>query len=372
MIELLPSWEDNNKLGGVLIQINQRCQNCIYNNCQNAEKVDTLYECPYGFNYLKSESKIFFGILIPDKNPSKQKRKSIYEFPDCVITKSAFDNFILFCRNISEEIEKNITNEKDRVINDYVKQNLFKENLLAGIKDSINQNLSFFHDYQQINGTINRNINVIIREKTKCTDEITDDILAKCSQNEVAIYYASQILEEKLSIAKAMRDFSWLNRTSENKRFSVHGCVLKYVRMYKSITEQKSIRIDVLGKSHQEIIKNPKAFSIIPHTFIDNAIKYSPKTEKITIYVNDEKEFITFSVKSLGPKITKREYTQIFVPFYRGEFAKKVEEDGSGYGLYVAQRIAKEHLNSLITVTQSDSPQKNYFETTFSINIPIE
>jgi K+-sensing histidine kinase KdpD len=372
MKELLPFWESNNKFDGIIIQINKRCQKCIYNSCQNVKNDDILYECSYGFNYLKSESKIFFGILVSDKNPSKQKRESIYNFPNCVITKSAFENIILFCKDISKETETHIINEKDKIIKEYVNKNLYKEEFYNGIKNSTNQNLSFFHDYQQINGTINRNINVIIREKTKCSDEITDEILSKCSQNEVAIYYASQILEEKLNVAKAMRDFSWLSRTSENKRFSVYGCVLKYVRMYKSISEQKDIHVDVSGKSYKEIIKNPRAFSIIPHTFIDNAIKYSPKTDKINVYVNDEQGFINFYVKSLGPKITEKEYEQIFVPFYRGEFAKKIEEDGSGYGLYVAQRIAKEHLNSSINVTQNDSIKKDYFETIFSLNIPTE
>jgi signal transduction histidine kinase len=372
--ELLPTWDANNKCDGFLIKINQRCIKCIYNSCKDNKSTDVLLECPHGFNYLKSETRIYFGILISEINPSKQKRESIYKFPDCVITKSLFDNYVLFNKDISKEIDEYIKYEKEKTIKEYVRNNLYKEEFFTEIKKTADQNFSFFHDYQQINGTINRNINVIIIDKTKCTGEITDDILAKCSQNEVAIYYASQILEEKLNVAKAMCDFAWINRTSENKRFNVYGCVLKYVRMYKSISDQKKISLDMSGKSYREIIKNPKAFSIIPHTFIDNAIKYSPKSDRITIYINDESEYIDFYVKSLGPKITEKERDKIFVPFYRGEYAKKLEEDGSGYGLYVAQRIAKEHLNSEINVKQNESLEslkEDYFETIFSLRIPL-
>jgi signal transduction histidine kinase len=372
MKELLPSWEIEKKSDGFLISVNQRCKNCVYNECKNIKSNDTLFECPHGFNYIKSESKIFFGILVFDKNPSKQKRESMYKFSDCVIAKSIYENFILFRKNINEDVKINIANEKIEIINNYIQKNLYKDEYFAEIKKIADTNFSFFHDYQQINGTINRNINVIIRNKTNCNDEITDEVLNRCNQNEVAIYYASQILEEKLNVAKAMRDFSWLNRASENNRFSVYGCVLKYVRMYKSISDQKNIHINVLGKSFKEIVKNSRAFSIIPHTFIDNAIKYSPKYSEITVYVNDEHGFIDFYVKSLGPKINDRENEKIFSPFFRGDSAKKLEEDGSGYGLYVAQKIAKEHLNSLICVKQNESLKDKYFETTFSLKIFLD
>jgi len=378
--ELFPYWENDTKTSGLLIDINSRCKKCTTDMCKLAKSDDTLSECPYGFNYMKSDSKIFFGILVfknvvIKSNLTKPKKQNIYDYPECCISSSLFENYMLSHKEMLNELDSQIQAEKETIIRKYVEENKYKDEYFNYIKKDMEQVYSLFHDYQQINGTIRRNINVLMVEKTKRADgEFTADDLSKCSQSEVAIYYASQILEEKINVAKALKNFAWLNRTSEYRSFSVHGCILKYIRMYKNMSDQKSLVVSVKGHSNYKIVKNPNAFSIIPHTFIDNAIKYSPKNETITVKINDniDDSSIDFSVTSLGPKISDDESKKIFDPFYRGKFAKKMEENGAGYGLYIAQRIAEEHLNSIINVIQEKTKNSEYYLTTFSLKIPLK
>jgi len=78
-------------------------------------------------------------------------------------------------------------------------------------------------------------------------------------------------------------------------------------------------------------------------------------------------------VSSYGPLIRRQEKDKIFQPFFRTKNAKKMEEEGAGYGLYISQLIAKNHLGSEIHVEQhsKETPLQGYW-TKFSIKIPLK
>ena len=67
--------------------------------------------------------------------------------------------------------------------------------------------------------------------------------------------------------------------------------------------------------------------------------------------------------------IVKDEEEKIFEAFYRGRNAARKQEEGSGYGLYIAQHIAINHLDTKITVKQNNVGKSEYIETIFSITI---
>ena len=164
-----------------------------------------------------------------------------------------------------------------------------------------------------------------------------------------------------------------MNRKEEYRRFRFHGVVEKYLHIYELQSENKGLSIGLSGKSHHEIIAHPEAIAVIPHTFLDNAIKYSAKLGSVDIVVQDRDDSIYFEVSSYGPKIKPDEKGKIFQAFYRGEAARKQEEEGAGYGLYLSQIVAINHLGSRIKVKQ-DTTQKPRFGhlTTFSLNIPLK
>ncbi|MCK4604657.1 MAG: HAMP domain-containing histidine kinase [Deltaproteobacteria bacterium] len=180
-------------------------------------------------------------------------------------------------------------------------------------------------------------------------------------------------MDEKLNVAKFLLHPEWLDKKEECVKYSFHGIVIKYRRIYAPRFEAKNIQISIVGQSYNEIVAHPQAVSVIPHTLIDNAAKYSPRYGKIEIYVQDIENTIDFSVSSFGPLIKPDEREKIFQPFYRTTSAKQLEEEGAGYGLYISQLIAKKHLGSVIEVKQSTTEEfQNCYRTTFSINIPLK
>jgi signal transduction histidine kinase len=195
-------------------------------------------------------------------------------------------------------------------------------------------------------------------------------LLAKAYPAEVAIYWASLLMTEKLNTAFLLIHPEKL--LSPNKTvFRLHGMVLKYVKIYNASFVEKGIRLEVTGESFAEIRADSSALGVIPQTFLDNALKYAPRESKVTVEFKEYKDFIILAVTSYGPKIEADEKEKIFELFYRGRNALKEQEEGAGFGLHLAQFVAKS-IGSEIVVHQDSLKTRFGYETTFSIRFPRE
>jgi PAS domain S-box-containing protein len=73
---------------------------------------------------------------------------------------------------------------------------------------------------------------------------------------------------------------------------------------------------------------------------INNAIKYSPRSDKIIVHISEELDFIKVGVEDQGIGIPKDKISKIFDRFYRVE-SKEGEFTGLGLGLYISSEIIK-------------------------------
>jgi signal transduction histidine kinase len=74
---------------------------------------------------------------------------------------------------------------------------------------------------------------------------------------------------------------------------------------------------------------------------ICNAVKYSPKREKILVSLKTEADKITFSVKDYGIGLTPEQKQKLFSRFYRAEGTSNIS--GLGLGLYLTKQIITRH-----------------------------
>jgi len=73
---------------------------------------------------------------------------------------------------------------------------------------------------------------------------------------------------------------------------------------------------------------------------VDNAIKYGPEDQRITLRSGSREGGLRVEVGDRGPGIPEAELPHVFERFYRLE---GVEEPGNGLGLSIAQTIAEAH-----------------------------
>lgn len=98
---------------------------------------------------------------------------------------------------------------------------------------------------------------------------------------------------------------------------------------------------------------------------ISNAIKFSPKGERITVSLETVDDELRFVVEDRGSGIQPEEIPDLFQPFKRLSAAEKSNVPGSGLGLFVSRRLVEAHGG---TLRLESTPGRG---TKATISIPI-
>jgi two-component system sensor histidine kinase CiaH len=104
---------------------------------------------------------------------------------------------------------------------------------------------------------------------------------------------------------------------------------------------------------------DPLLLQILANNLIDNAIKYGAKELPVTVSLTEENDKIILSVQDLGKGIADEEKDKIFNKFYRVGNPATRSAKGTGLGLYLTKKIAKQH-NANITVTDNNPSGANF------------
>lgn len=103
---------------------------------------------------------------------------------------------------------------------------------------------------------------------------------------------------------------------------------------------------------------------ILINNLLENAIKYAPGQSPIRAILQRSGKNIVLSVADQGPGIAQSEKTKVFDRFYRIGNEQTRTTKGTGLGLYLCQRIAKDH-QARIEI-RDNSPQGSIFNVIFA------
>jgi len=93
---------------------------------------------------------------------------------------------------------------------------------------------------------------------------------------------------------------------------------------------------------------------------IDNAVKYTPKGF-VHVKVERTDGHILFSTKDSGIGIPKEFVIHMFGKFNRADNSKRIQANGSGIGLYLAQEILKAHKGRIWAESEGDGKGSTFF-----------
>jgi len=331
--------------------------------CESTAAANTSV-CPHGINYLKiGPNEITYGFILTGTPSSSAHNKAIRKYSSNRTTKSKLERAVSIYSEYCQSIKQDIELSKANIMDSYLEEHMYKKDLLELFRPEIERNLSFLHDYKQFIARVKQNINVVLENRYGFED--INQLLDKALPSEKAIYWASMLMTEKLQTAFLLLHPDKLQHPTPTV-FSLHGLVLKYIRIYQSSYDEKKIELTVQGSSNGHIRADSAAVGVIPQTLLDNALKYSARGATVRVRFDERFDSITLKVRSYSPKIEEYEKDKIFNLFYRGINAKKAQEEGSGFGLHLAQFVAKS-LNTMICVQQADTPTPNGYETEFSV-----
>lgn len=136
---------------------------------------------------------------------------------------------------------------------------------------------------------------------------------------------------------------------------------------FKNALHEKNLFFSVQCLSQGVTAKIDRArMEFVVETLLENAVSYSPPGRDVQITVAAEKNKAVISVKDNGIGIDGRDIPRIFSKFFRAENAQRIDTEGFGVGLFLAQSVARRHKGK-ITV-YSDGLDKG---STFSVVLPL-
>jgi two-component system sensor histidine kinase CiaH len=148
--------------------------------------------------------------------------------------------------------------------------------------------------------------------------------------------------------------------TAEETNISelISKCVQDFMNRYPQNIIRSDIKDDLFIEGDRLLLQ------ILVNNLIDNALKYGAKELPVTVLLYETKDQVILQVKDEGRGIAAGEKEKIFSKFYRiGNSATKAAK-GTGLGLYLSKKIAKQH-NADISVTDN-TPSGAIFTVTLN------
>jgi signal transduction histidine kinase len=180
-------------------------------------------------------------------------------------------------------------------------------------------------------------------EKQKKLIRTTLDETARLNFLTNNILISSQLEGNGYKSAKEELDLSYL----------LKDCIQDFRNRFpeRSFKEEIEAEADIKG--------DPLLLQMLINNLLENAIKYSPRESRIMAILRKYRSGIELQVIDEGPGIPDEEKKKVFSKFYRvgNEATRKTQ--GTGLGLYLCRKIAKDH-NGDISVTNNEPRGSNF------------
>ena len=134
------------------------------------------------------------------------------------------------------------------------------------------------------------------------------------------------------------------------------------LRQMKSVIDERKIEI-VVPDDLPPVCVDAELIQVVLTHLLDNALKYSPRSNPITIGARLGEGKVIVYLADQGHGITEEEQAQIFEKFYRGKNERHLQ--GTGMGLAIAREILRAHGEDIVL---SSAPGRG---SEFSFGLPI-
>ena len=114
-----------------------------------------------------------------------------------------------------------------------------------------------------------------------------------------------------------------------------------------------------------KIIGDQDRLSQVFINLLTNAIKYSPKAERVDVIIRPVSDIVTVSVRDYGIGIPKEHHSRIFERFYRVTSSPDNTFPGLGIGLYISHEIIQAHEGRIWVESEEGKG------STFFVSLPL-
>ncbi len=180
--------------------------------------------------------------------------------------------------------------------------------------------------------------------------------------------WLNNIQEESINMHKIVDSLLFLARADSNQQlldkqfFSLNAALIRAVDPFEPLAAAKGITLEVLAKTALSCYGDEMRLKQVICILLDNAIRHTPRGEKISIQLSQLNQETVLTVTDSGEGIEAKHLDKIFDRFYQVDNSRS--KGGSGLGLAIAKLIVESH-NGYIQVHSSPGAG-----TTFIVHLP--
>ncbi len=126
----------------------------------------------------------------------------------------------------------------------------------------------------------------------------------------------------------------------EKEKFSINELLEGVLKDYM-IDEDSTVSVEKKIEKVPNIFSDPSQLEIVMDNFISNAIKYTKEGGEVKVRLGADNKYILFEVEDNGIGIPKEDQKKVFEKFERAKNVDKVQESGSGLGLFLTKEIVE-------------------------------
>ena len=149
----------------------------------------------------------------------------------------------------------------------------------------------------------------------------------------------SSDVQEMEKMLNEYLQFASSRSLEQNERFDLTDLIINIIKKYenKSITSEINENIFMTGR------KNLITRCI--NNLIDNGVKYA---NKVHIHISKSSNYNIITIDDDGPGIDKKEYENVFRPFYKINRSRGDSKSSVGLGLSIASDIIRSHGGNIV------------------------
>ena len=150
-------------------------------------------------------------------------------------------------------------------------------------------------------------------------------------------------------------------------KFDLSEMVVRTLLSFEQIISKQGIDVvglDSLEKT--EISADPDMINQVIYNIIDNAVKFTPRGNKIEVRIFREADRAVVKIRNYGVGIANEELKMVFDRFYKVDKSRSLNTKSVGLGLYICKSIVELHKGRIYAASSGNE----YSE--FTVELPTE
>lgn len=239
-----------------------------------------------------------------------------------------------------KDVRKEWLVNRDEVILFVKKINEIELHLEKRINETTEKNFSMFHDFKT-------SMSIFF----SCTQDIINNLegssftekLENSDKSYKDLYNSLDLITSQLGMVDVILNPNSIKFGSK-KPINLYKLFDKIKALFGHLsTKKRDINIRLSSEIRVDDCYCYESIEFIPLILLDNALKYSVSESNIDIKFEQHYGVIKVIVKNIGPLVNEENINNIFEKFFRDESGKKFSKEGTGMGLWIANKILEAH-----------------------------